>query len=111
MGLRSAQYGTTTPIGVPVALNGEHAARMCFVPCPMSHGCVQVELVSRAATLLVRLHHAQLVATAAARVPLLELRLQLRGRTQQLKDRMGFNLAALSHLQRGLKLQHGISAM
>ena len=77
----------------------------------MSHGRMQVELVSRAATLLVRLHHAQLVATAAARAPLLELRGRLRARTQQLKDRMGFNLAALSHLQRGLKLQHGIPAM
>jgi len=73
--------------------------------------CMQVELVSRAATLLVRLHHAQLVATPAARAPLLELRRQLRRRTQQLKDRMGFNLAALSHLQRSLKQQHEVAVI
>jgi U3 small nucleolar RNA-associated protein 12 len=73
-------------------------------------GALQVELVSRAATLLVRLHHAQLVATPAARALLLDLRRQLRRRTQQLKDRMGFNLAALSHLQRGLQQQHELAA-
>ena len=71
----------------------------------------QVELVSRAATLLVRLHHTQLVATPAARAPLLRLRKRLRGRTQQLKDRMGFNLAALAHLQRSLKQQHEAAAV
>ena len=83
-------------------------------PVKMQHAdatcALQVELVSRAATLLVRLHHAQLVATPAARAPLLDLRRQLRRRTQQLKDRMGFNLAALSHLQRGLKQQHELAA-
>ena len=67
--------------------------------------------MSRASTLLVRLHHPQLAATAAACAPLLELRWQLRGCTQQLKDRMGFTLAALSHLQRGLRQQHEVSAM
>ena len=92
----SSQPSSTLPITL--------SSRTCGAP-------VQVELVSRAATLLVRLHHAQLVATVAARAPLLELRRQLRRRTQQLKDRMGFNLAALSHLQRSLKQQHEAAAM
>ncbi|CAL5229844.1 g13253 [Coccomyxa viridis] len=87
------------------------ALRLLSYFCTWLERGAEVELVSRAATLLVRLHHAQLVATVAARAPLLELRRQLRRRTQQLKDRMGFNLAALSHLQRGLKQQHEVAAM
>lgn len=59
--------------------------------------------MSRTAALLVRLHHAQLVATPAARAPLIQLQQWLRTRTQSLKDVMGFNMAALSHLQRSLK--------
>jgi hypothetical protein len=38
--------------------------------------------VSRAAALLVRLHHAQLLATPSARVPLVRLQQLLRERTQ-----------------------------
>ncbi len=63
----------------------------------------QVELVCRVAALLVRLHHAQLVATPAARAPLIALQRMLAARTQGLKDVMGFNAAALAHLQRSLK--------
>ena len=62
-----------------------------------------MELVARTATLLVRLHHAQLVATPAARAPLIRLQRALASRTQGLKDVMGFNLAGLGHLQRALK--------
>ena len=63
----------------------------------------QVELVCRAAALLVRLHHAQLVATPSARAPLIQLQRMLAQRTQGLKDVMGFNVAAMAHLQRSLK--------
>lgn len=59
--------------------------------------------MSRAAALLVRLHHAQLLATPSARAPLVRLRGLLRQRTQGLKDTLGFNLAAMAHLQRALK--------
>lgn len=63
----------------------------------------QVELVSRCAALLVRLHHAQLLATPAARAPLIWLQQLLRDRTRALKDTLGFNAAAIAHLQRSLK--------
>lgn len=59
-----------------------------------------VELCCRAAALLLRLHHAQLVATPAARGALTALQARLRGAAQGLKDTLGFNVAALRHLRR-----------
>ena len=55
------------------------------------------------AALLVRLHHAQLTATPAARGPLVALQRLLRARTAGLKDVLGFNMAGVQHLQRLLK--------
>ncbi len=63
----------------------------------------QVELCCRVAALLVRLHHAQLVATPGARGPLVALQRLLRARTGGLKDVLGFNMAGIEHLQRLLK--------
>ena len=60
---------------------------------------MQVERAVRAAVLLVRLHHDRLTSTSSARELLLELQHKLRGSVQGLKDTMGFNMAALSHLQ------------
>ena len=59
-----------------------------------------VELCCRAAALLLRLHHAQLVATPSARGTLVALQKRLRAAAQQLKDTLGFNVAALKHLRR-----------
>lgn len=55
------------------------------------------------AALLVRLHHAQLTATPAARGPLVALQRLLRARTAGLKDVLGFNMAGVQHLQCLLK--------
>ena len=63
----------------------------------------QVELGVRVAVLLVRLHHDRLAATPLARTFLLPLHATLRTQTQALKATMGFNLAALSFLQRQLQ--------
>lgn len=64
---------------------------------------MQVELSCRVATLLTRLHHAQLTATPSARHTLLELHKQMRHALQGIKDVLGFNIAALSFLQRTVK--------
>ena len=64
---------------------------------------LQVELCCRVSTLLVRLHHPQLVGTPSARPTLIQLQTLLRQRVQGLKDTMGFNLAALQHLKRSVK--------
>ena len=70
---------------------------------------MQVELCCRVAALLVRLHHAQLTATPAARGPLVALQRLLRARTAGLKDVLGFNMAGVQHLQRLLKdRQHSV---
>ncbi|EIE21123.1 transducin family protein [Coccomyxa subellipsoidea C-169] len=79
------------------------ALRLLHYLCSWLARGSRVELVSRAAALLVRLHHAQLLATPSARAPLVRLRGLLRQRTQGLKDTLGFNLAAMAHLQRALK--------
>lgn len=63
----------------------------------------QVELLCRVATLLLRLHMQQLSATPGARPVLTALQGLLRGRVQGLKDTLGFNLAALEHLQRRVR--------
>mmetsp|Transcript_32735 Transcript_32735/g.72312 ORF Transcript_32735/g.72312 Transcript_32735/m.72312 type:complete len:987 (-) Transcript_32735:326-3286(-) len=58
------------------------------------------ELAVRVAVLLLRLHHAQLTSTSSARPVLLRLQRSLRPAVQGLKDVVGFNMAALQHLQR-----------
>lgn len=60
------------------------------------------------ATLLLRLHMQQLMGTPSARPLLIELQALLHQRVQELKDMMGFNLAALSHLQRQLRERSGV---
>ena len=67
---------------------------------------VQVELGVRVAVLLVRLHHNRLAATPSARTLLIPLHAGLRVRAQALKSTMGFNLAALSFLQRQMQDAH-----
>jgi U3 small nucleolar RNA-associated protein 12 len=66
-------------------------------------GGAHAELSCRTAVLLLRLHHAQLIATAGARHVLLKLRRYLRPAVQALKDTMGFNAAGLRHIQRLVK--------
>lgn len=60
----------------------------------------QVELACRVAVLLVRLHHKQIVATPSARPVLVRVRGLMQTALQKKKDVMGFNLAAIRHLQR-----------
>ena len=60
---------------------------------------MQVERAVRVVVLLVRLHHDRLSSTPAARGLLLELQHKLRTSVQGLKNTMGFNMAALGHLQ------------
>ena len=69
---------------------------------------LQVELCCRAASLLLRLHHSQLVATPSARQTLLDLHKHLRRAMQGLKDTLGFNIAALRHLMRSAKEASGV---
>lgn len=59
-----------------------------------------VELAVRIATLLIRIHQAQLASIPDARPAMLELHKALRPAIQLLKDTMGFNLAAMRHVQR-----------
>ena len=59
-----------------------------------------------ATVLLLKLHHGQLSATPACRGLLVDLQRRLRGRIQGLKNVMGFNLAAVRHLQRRAREQH-----
>jgi U3 small nucleolar RNA-associated protein 12 len=63
----------------------------------------QVELCCRVASLLVRLHNAQLMATPSARPALTQLAGLLRRRTRELRDVLGVNLAGLGHLSDSLK--------
>ena len=69
---------------------------------------IKVELLCRVATLLLRVHMQQLMATPSARPVLTELQGLLRGRVQSLKDGMGFNLAAMEHLRRMISEQGGV---
>jgi hypothetical protein len=55
----------------------------------------KVELTCRLAALIVRLHYAQLGATANARGTLLKIRPMLRARAASFRDVVGFNLAGL----------------
>uniref|UniRef100_A0A5B7CEE9 Putative WD repeat-containing protein 3 n=1 Tax=Davidia involucrata TaxID=16924 RepID=A0A5B7CEE9_DAVIN len=59
----------------------------------------KVELVCRVATVLLQIHHNQLVTTAAARPVLTLLRDILHARVKECKDTLGFNLAAMDHLK------------
>ncbi|CAI9766340.1 unnamed protein product [Fraxinus pennsylvanica] len=59
----------------------------------------KVELVCRVATVLLQIHHNQLVATVAARPVLTLLKDILRARVKECKDTLGFNLAAMDHLK------------
>jgi U3 small nucleolar RNA-associated protein 12 len=68
-----------------------------------------VELCCRAAALLLRLHHAQLVATPAARGVLVALQRRLRAAARGLKDTLGFNVAALRHLRRAGEEAAGVA--
>lgn len=67
-----------------------------------------MELLCRVATLLLRLHMQQLMGTPGARPLLLDLQQLLHQRVQELKDVMGFNLAAMAHLQRSLRERQGL---
>jgi U3 small nucleolar RNA-associated protein 12 len=55
----------------------------------------KTELTCRLAALIVRLHYAQLGATANARGTLLKIRPMLRARAKAFRDVVGFNLAGL----------------
>ncbi|KAI3687841.1 hypothetical protein L1987_81544 [Smallanthus sonchifolius] len=59
----------------------------------------KVELVCRIATVLLQLHHNQLVATTSTRPLLALLRDILHARVKGCKDTLGFNLAAMDHLK------------
>jgi hypothetical protein len=69
---------------------------------------LQVELSCRVATLLLRLHHAQLTATPSARQTLVDLHKRLRAAVQGLRDTLGFNIAALKYMQRVAKDNAGV---
>ncbi|KAK1429457.1 hypothetical protein QVD17_11666 [Tagetes erecta] len=59
----------------------------------------KVELVCRIATVLLQVHHNQLVATTSTRPLLALLRDILHARVKECKDTLGFNLAAMDHLK------------
>jgi U3 small nucleolar RNA-associated protein 12 len=73
----------------------------------MHAGAPQVELSCRVAVLLLRLHHAQLMATPGARGTLVQLHTRLRSALQRERDVLGFNVAALRHLTRAAKEEAG----
>lgn len=102
------EHGLNT--GSLVQLHATHfAGPYSDVRLPLSPRLLpcQVELLCRVATLLLRLHMQQLMGTPAARPLLLDLQQLLHARVQGLKDVMGFNLAAMNHLQRGLRERQG----
>lgn len=59
----------------------------------------KIELVCRIATVLLQLHHYQLISTVAARPILTHLKDILHARVKECKDTLGFNLAAMDHLK------------
>lgn len=83
------------------------ALRLLGYLAPWLRRGAQVELLCRVATLLLRVHMQQLMATPSARPVLTELQGLLRSRVQSLKDGMGFNLAAIEHLRRVIADQGG----
>ncbi|KAL2554389.1 transducin family protein/WD-40 repeat family protein [Forsythia ovata] len=60
---------------------------------------VKVELVCRVATVLLQIHHNQLVSTVAARPVLTLLKDILHARVKECKYTLGFNLVAMDHLK------------
>ncbi|XP_052173847.1 uncharacterized protein LOC127789105 [Diospyros lotus] len=68
----------------------------------------KVELVCRVATVLLQLHHNQLIATVAARPVLTLLKDVLHSRVKECKDTLGFNLAAMDHLKQLMALKSDI---
>ncbi|KAG2501235.1 hypothetical protein HYH03_001042 [Edaphochlamys debaryana] len=82
---------------------------LTYLPKWLETGGPAVELTVRLAVLLVRLHHSQLTATAAARPVMLALQRKLRAAAQGLKDVVGFNMAALQHLSRRVKEREGVA--
>ncbi|KAL5726209.1 Dip2/Utp12 protein [Ranunculus cassubicifolius] len=58
----------------------------------------KVELVCRIATILLQIHHNQLVSTTASRPILMNLNI-LYPKVKELKDMLGYNLAAMDHLK------------
>ena len=71
---------------------------------------IKVEVLCRVATLLIRVHMQQLMATPAAKSVLTSLSSILRGRVQELKDGMGFNLGAIEHVRRVVAMEKNQSA-
>ncbi|CAH9137341.1 unnamed protein product [Cuscuta epithymum] len=65
----------------------------------------KVELVCRMTTVLLQLHHNQLVATVSARPLLSLLQDVIPTRIQECKDTLGFNLAAMDHLKQMMALK------
>ncbi|EJD53684.1 WD-repeat-containing protein [Auricularia subglabra TFB-10046 SS5] len=59
-----------------------------------------IPLVSRIMFMLLRLHHHQIVANRILRTSLLPLRTHLRAALLRHKESIGYNLAALNHIQR-----------
>ncbi|KAG8376622.1 hypothetical protein BUALT_Bualt09G0082600 [Buddleja alternifolia] len=59
----------------------------------------KVELVCRVATVLLQIHHNQLISTVSARPVLSLLKNILHPRVKECKDTLGFNLAAMDHLK------------
>jgi len=79
-----------------------------YLPTWLEQGSA-IELSTRVAVLLLRLHHSQLVATASARPLLLKLHKRLHPAVQGLKDVLGVNMAALQYLQRASSERSGIT--
>ncbi|KAF9597528.1 hypothetical protein IFM89_019442 [Coptis chinensis] len=59
----------------------------------------KVELVCRVTTVLLQIHHNQLVTTSAAKPVLIDLKEVLYASVKECKDTLGFNLAAMDHLK------------
>ncbi|XP_024037499.1 uncharacterized protein LOC102607925 isoform X2 [Citrus sinensis] len=65
----------------------------------------KVELVCRVATVLLQVHHHQLITTPSARPALTVLKDILYARVKECKDTLGFNLAAMDHLKQLMALR------
>ncbi|TYH77185.1 hypothetical protein ES332_D04G135500v1 [Gossypium tomentosum] len=59
----------------------------------------KVELVCRIVTVLLQIHHSQLISTPSARPVLAALKEIIYPRVKECKDTLGFNLAAMDHLK------------
>ncbi|KAI8810902.1 hypothetical protein BJ742DRAFT_799159 [Cladochytrium replicatum] len=63
-------------------------------------------IVSRIVLFLLRTHHVEIVATRSLRPVIEKLSKSLRSNAQQMKDTIGFNLAAMHFLRREWELEH-----